>query len=125
MPNQLDIARVNLLDGKPDELFVVKQAIVDAASAGDNTIVAAVSGRMIRLIAMSLSVAGDVTAAWRSGTGGGATTMIPARTFKSGGGMDGNWGPWGYYCRTVAGEALNLYLGGAVQVSGTVNYIEE
>jgi hypothetical protein len=101
----------------------IKQAVVNAASAGDNVIVAAVTGMVVRLISQSWSTATDVTVGWRSGVSGTATVIIPPRTFKAGGGMDGNWYP-GFYCKTVSGEALNMYLGGSVQVSGTVNYIE-
>lgn len=112
-------------DSGLENIRLTKQIKVDAALAGDNVIVAAVANRRIRLTAQSLSMAGDVTVSWKSGIGGTSVELIPARTFKAGGGIDGCWGPHGYYCRTEVGKALNLYLGGAVQVSGTINYIEE
>jgi hypothetical protein len=121
----LRIDRVTLPDEKPDEVFFIKQIKVDTASAGDNLIVAGIAGRRIRLIAQSLSFAADQTISWKSDTGGGAIELISARTFKAGGGIDGNWGPHGYYCRTAVGKGLNIYLSSAVQTSGTINYIEE
>jgi hypothetical protein len=108
-----------------EQVRIIKQAKINVSAAGDNPAVAAVAHRRIRLTAQSLSVASDVTVAWMSGTGVGATEVVPPRTFKSGGGIDGNWGPQGYYGHTEIGEPLTINLGGAVQVSGVINYIEE
>ena len=98
-------------------------AKIDAASSGDNEIVAAVSGRKIRVVGLKLSVALDVTVNWKSGLAGGASDIIPAETFKEGGGMSDYWGPDGAMLETLSGEALNMYLGAAVQVSGWLNYL--
>jgi len=107
-----------------DVLRQVKKAQIDAASAGDNQIVAAVPGFKIRVLAIKFSVASDVTTSWMSGLAGGASQLWPAETWKAGGGMSDAWGPICFFFETLTGEALNLYLGGAVQVSGGINYIE-
>lgn len=103
--------------------MLVRQAKIDAASAGDNTVVSAVSGYKIRVVGIKFSVAGDVTTKWMSDTGGSAVELVHAETWKAGGGMSDYWGPHGYFFETASGKALNLYLGGAVQVSGWLNYI--
>lgn len=105
-------------------LLPIKQAQIDVAAAGDNTVVAAVTGKRIRVTHIKFSCAADVTTQWLSGTGIGAVALGPAETWKAGGGMSDNWYP-GFFVRTAIGSALNLYLGGAVQVSGFINYIEE
>lgn len=124
MPQELQKDTVYIGDGKPVEKFFIKQAKIDTASAGDNAIVSAVAGRKIRVTAIKFSVASDVTTKWMTGTGLGAVELGDAETWKAGGGMSDNWGPYGYFFETAVGEALNLYLGGAVQVSGWINYIE-
>lgn len=122
MPDLLHFGQVVIGDGKPVELLIVKAAKIDAASAGDNTVVAAVAGKKIRVVGIKFSVASDVTVTWKSGTGG--TALSGAETFKAGGGMSDYWGPHGYFFETSAGALLNCSLGGAVQVSGWLNYIE-
>jgi hypothetical protein len=102
----------------------IKAASLDAHDSGDNTIVAAIPGRHVRVVGIKLSVAGDVTITWKSGLGGTTTALATAETFKAGGGMSDFWGPHGYFFETLEGEALNCYLGGSVQVSGWINYVE-
>lgn len=101
-------------------------AAIAASSSGDNTVVAAVAGKKIRVKAWSVS---NLTAAaqavkWRSGTsditglfGAGATigtiaahSLAPANDF---------------YFETVAGQALVLNLSAAVAVGGSVQYTLE
>jgi hypothetical protein len=105
-------------------LYIIKQAVINAASAGDNEVVAAISGKKIRVTGIKHSCASDVTTTWKSDTGGSAVALGSAETFKAGGGMSDNWGPYGFFFETALGKSLNLYLSGAVQVSGWVNYIE-
>jgi hypothetical protein len=82
-----------------------------------------VAGRKIRVLAIKYRAAGSVTATWKSGTGGTATAISAPDSLKEGYGISDAWGPWCYFFETLAGEALNLYLDGAVQVSGEINYI--
>jgi hypothetical protein len=119
MPDALQIARVYVGDGLPDELFLARWAPIDASSAGDNEILALVAGRKIRVIGIKFSVADAVVLTWKSN----ATALGAAETYKAGGGMSDYWGPHGCFFETGVGEALNLGLSGAVQVSGWLNYI--
>jgi hypothetical protein len=97
----------------------VQRAIISAASAGNNTIVAAVTGKKIRVLAMSLTGAGAVTFAFQSGAGG---TALTGTTTLSTVPHVFNFNPVGWI-ETAAGVLLNLSLGGAVQVSGVINYV--
>jgi hypothetical protein len=99
----------------------IKQAVIDAATATTHEIVAAVSTKKIRVIAIMLQpFASDVALTWKSGS----DAITPAMTWKAGSGWSDHWGPECFFFETAAGEALNLTLGGAVQTSGFINYIE-
>jgi hypothetical protein len=97
-------------------------AAVNAASLGDNTLVAAVAGKRIRVHAYELSSAGVVTAKFKDGaatdlTGpltlaaAGAAADAAERTNDS----DGLF-------QTTAGNALVLNLSAAIVVGGFIDY---
>lgn len=99
-----------------------KFAVVDAASSGDNTIVAAVTGKRIRVLAGSLTMTGTlVTIRFESGAGGTALTgqMQPL----AGHTITLPFSPVGHF-QTAAGELLNMELGGAQSVDGWIVYVE-
>lgn len=98
---------------------LVKQAKIDTASAGANELVAAVAAKKIRVIALTLVCAAAQAVTFKTAT----TALTGAMSFAANGGMDINRTPPNYFLETVAGEALNLTLANAVQVSGTLNYI--
>lgn len=95
-------------------------AVIDTAANGaGNTIVAAVAGKRIRVTGYVLNALTAVTAKWFSNTTAlsgpialGATGIVVAPVDNG----DGHF-------ETVAGEALKLTLGGAVQVSGHLTYL--
>ena len=98
--------------------YPVKQAIIDEVTIANNTIIAAVAGKSIRMVSMMLTVAGAVNIQWKSGTAARSGLM----EFADSGGMthaaqDGIL--W-----TAVGAALNLDQDATVQVSGTITYIE-
>jgi len=106
----------------------VQSAVIDTNSSGDNTIVAAVSGAIIRVVGYVLMAGGTVNAEWKSDTGGGAVELsgpfpmiaqtgvvMPMAPRGVGGRMDG-------WFDTGVGKALNLNLSAGVQVSGHVAY---
>ena len=99
----------------------VKQAAIGyATGTTPGEVVAAVTGKKIRVIAMYFVCAGSVTVTWKSAS----TTICAAQSYAANAIMNFNLGPHGYLFETVAGEALNVVLGGSVQISGTLNYIE-
>lgn len=103
----------------------MKFAKIDASSSGSNTIVAAVTGKKIRVLSYVIIAAGAVTAKWQSATtdisGGMALAAnggaAPSVSVLSPGGTFG-------VLQTEPGEALNLNLSGAVSVGGHLVYIE-
>lgn len=100
----------------------IKRAVVDAATTPDNTLVAAVTGKKIRVLAMFAVMTGTaVTLRFESGTGGTALTgqMQPSQ----GGGFVLPFNPVGWF-ETASGELLNLELGGAQSVDGVLVYAE-
>lgn len=95
-------------------------AAIDAATSGDNTIVAAVSGKKIRVLGFFLVSGGTVTARFESDAGGDALTgqMTLAVNVE----VAPGYNPAGWF-ETNAGELLNLELSGAVSVDGALVYV--
>lgn len=101
--------------------LIPKFAKVDCASNGDNTLVAAVAGKRIRVLAGVLVAAGTVVAAFQSGASG--TALTGAMSLVASSGFTVPFCPLGNF-QTAAGVLLNLSLDGSVQVSGWLVYIE-
>lgn len=100
--------------------YAPQYAAVDVAASGDNTIVAAVAGKKIRVISVFLVAAGSLTARFESGAGGTAKTgqMNLAAT----GGIVLPANQFGWF-ETAAGQLLNLELSAATSVDGGLTYI--
>lgn len=99
-----------------------KFAAIDAASSGNNTIVAAVTGKKIRVLACFLIMTGTaVTIRFESGADG--TALTGQMTPSQGGGFVLPFNPVGWF-ETAASTLLNLELGGAQSVDGSVTYVE-
>lgn len=98
-----------------------KYAVVDEATSGNNTLVAAVASRKIRVLACFMVAAGDVVARFEDGAGGTALTGQMDLTTNSGFVLPFN--PAGWF-ETSANTLLNLELDGAVSVDGSLTYIE-
>ncbi|MGH2359755.1 MAG: hypothetical protein ACRDGM_04325 [bacterium] len=99
----------------------VKRAVIDHASSGDNTIVAAVANKKIRVLAVLLVAAGAVTVRFESGASG--TALTGQMTMAANGGFVMPFNPAGWF-ETAASVLLNLELGGAVSVDGVLLYEE-
>src|SRR5688572_28853061 len=98
----------------------VKRAIIDAAGSGDNTLVSAVTGKRIRVLACFAVMTGTaVTIRFESGAGG--TALTGQMTPSQGGGFVLPYNPVGWF-ETAAGALLNLELGGAQSVDGCLVY---
>lgn len=95
----------------------VYRASISAASSGANTIVAAQSGKQIRVLAYTIIAAGAVGATWKSAS----TSISGAMSLAANGGVAQPFVEVGVL-QTAVGELLGLTLDGAVQVSGYVVY---
>jgi hypothetical protein len=110
--NQLTVAAVPV---------TVKFAAIDAATSGNNTLLAAVSARKIRVVSLFLVSAGTVTVRFESGADGGALTGQMNLVANTGFVLPYN--PAGWF-ETASNTLLNLELSGAVSVDGSFSYIE-
>lgn len=98
-------------------------AAINASASGDNEIVPAKTGMTIRVLAYFLVAAAEVVTTWKSGAStelSGPMTLIKGVPLAPTPAMPGTLRP--ALVETTAGEALNLGLGGAVQVSGHLEY---
>jgi hypothetical protein len=96
---------------------------ISFSASGDNIIVAAVSGKIIRLYRLLLVVGAATSITFFDGTPGG-TALSGAFPFSAGGSMvlDDSGDAW---YMTSPGNALVLNNLNAVQVSGTAWYIQQ
>lgn len=101
--------------------YEVKYAVIDAATSGDNTLVAAVAGKKIRVLAVLIVAAGSVTTRFESGASGTALTGQMSLTTNSGYVLPFNEGGW---FETEAATLLNLELSAAISVDGCLTYVE-
>jgi hypothetical protein len=103
-----------------------KFAKISAAASGDNTLVAAVTSKKIRVLSLFMMSAGTVSAYIRDDAGtpvnliGDATNKL---TLEAGSGFVLNHNPVGWI-ETTSGEGLQLNLSGAIGVAGCLTYIE-
>jgi hypothetical protein len=92
---------------------------IDHASSGDNTLVAAVTGKKIRVHNVVLVAGGTVNVRFESAAGGTALTgqiqLTAQAGFAPGEAFLGHF-------QTAAGELLNLELSGAISVDGWLVY---
>lgn len=93
---------------------------IDAASSGNNTLVAAVSGKKIRVVGGMLMATADITVKFQSGAGG--TDLTGPLPVGAKGGFAIATSPWGSF-ETASGALLNLNLS-AGAVGGFLVYLE-
>lgn len=100
----------------------LKTVKIDHAANGVNEIVAAVTGKKIKVYSVVLVVTGAVTCEWSSA----ANKLSGCMSFAANGdGYAAAVNPPAFLMETVAGEALNLYLGAAVAVDGMIAYWDD
>lgn len=105
-----------------DATLSPKFAVIDKAGNGNNEIVAAVTGKKIRVLAAFFTMTGTaVTIRFESAADG--TALTGQMTPSQGQTISLPFNPVGWF-QTVAGEALNLELGGAQSVDGALVYVE-
>lgn len=107
------------------QTWQIKRAAISAASSGDNTLVAAVTGKKIKVLSLILVAAGDVDVRLESGAGGTALTGVIELAAAGNGFVLPPSFPGYHWVETAAGSLLNLELSLAVQVSGCIVYYED
>ena len=94
---------------------------VDVNSSGNNTLVAAVSGKRILVLQCVLIAAGAVNIRFESDTDGTALTGVMNLTTNSGFTLPFSEIGW---FKTATSMQLNLELSGGTAVAGTITYAE-
>lgn len=112
------IGAVNQTTGQGKTLLF---ASVSTAASGQTAIVAASGGNKTKVVSYVLVASAAVTAQWQSG----ATGLSGAMALAANGGISAVGQPSAHLFETAVNTALNLNLGGAVQVSGHIAYIQE
>lgn len=94
------------------------QTKIDFALTGDNTVVAAVTGKPIRIIAMVIVVSADTAITMKDGTG---TALTGAMSLLANGAvvLDPATMPWFV---TSAGNGFVINQSGTAQISGRIYY---
>lgn len=98
-----------------------KYAAIDAASSGDNTIVAAVTSKKIRVLSLFLVAAGTTTVRFESGASG--TALSGQMNLIANTGFALPYNPVGWF-ETASNTLLNIELSAAISVDGSLTYVE-
>jgi hypothetical protein len=98
-----------------------KFAAIDAATSGDNTLLAAVSAKKIRVLALFLVAAGRVNVRFESGAGG--TALTGQMNLVANTGFVLPYNPAGWF-ETGSNTLLNMELSAAISCDGSLVYIE-
>jgi hypothetical protein len=99
--------------------LVPKFAVISASASGNTPVVAAVSGKKIRVLRWSVSANGAVNVKFQRGTTDVTGLYYLAQYASIGGG----YCPVGHF-ETAVTEALNINLSANVAVGGVCTYIE-
>jgi hypothetical protein len=105
--------------GSSDAFVVPQSANINASASGNNTIVAAVGGKKIKVLQYKVVVSANVTVTWESS--GGSVLDGPC-AFAANGGEAPPYCPVGHF-DTLTGEGLVMNLSSAVQVGGHLKYV--
>ena len=102
--------------------YLTKRAVISAAGSGDNSVIAAVAGKHLRVINLVLIASGTVSVRFESAAGGTALTGVMPLTTQVG--FAPGEAPVNGHFQTAVNEALNLELSAAVGVYGRIVYQE-
>lgn len=101
--------------------YTPKFAAITSASSGNNTVVAAVTSKKIRVLAAVFTSSGTVNGKFQSGASGTDLTGLFYMVANVGAVLPFN--PVGWF-ETAAGVLLNFNLSGGVTTGGCLTYIE-
>lgn len=121
---------ITLVGGVPDATGIVNQAgtdrtvkyaVIDVATSGNNTLVAAVASRKIRVLSAFMVASAAVTVRFQSGAAG--TALSGQMVLAANSGFVLPYNPHGW-SETAVNTLLNLELSAAVSVDGMLTYAE-
>jgi hypothetical protein len=98
----------------------VQYLVIDHAASGDQTLVAAVTTKKIRVVQLVLVGAGTVTVRFEGGAGG--TALTGQMSMVAGSQITMPLNPAGWF-ETAINTLLNLELSGAISVDGVLGYV--
>lgn len=123
VPVAADSSQVNV----GGTLVTPKFAVITASASGATTIVAAVgsggTAKRIRVIQWTLLTSAAVNVKWQSKPAGAASDITGLHYFVGNQGVASPQADKGLF-QTVAGEALDINLSGAVAAGGSLVYVE-
>jgi hypothetical protein len=99
----------------------VLYAVVAASTGGDNTLVAAVTGKKVRVISLVLVASGGANSA-RLESGASGTALTGVMDIIDNGQLVLQYNPAGW-CETAASALLNLELSAGTAVGGLLAYV--
>lgn len=100
---------------------VTQFAAIAAATGGDNTLVAGVVGKKIRVLSLVLVASGGANSV-RLESAAGGTALTGVMDLGADGQLILPYNPAGW-CETAAAALLNLELSAATAVGGTLGYV--
>lgn len=101
-----------------------KFAIISGATSGDNTLVAAVASKKIRVLALHVTASGTAAATKiRFESGAGGTALTGQMDIAQYAGFTLPFNPVGWF-ETASGVLLNMELDAAEQTDGMLVYVE-
>ena len=119
LPVQASLESNQMLAG--GTVVTPKFVIIDAATSGNNTLLAAVASKKIRVVAAFLVSAGSVNVRFESGADG--TALTGQMNLVANTGFVLPYNPAGWF-ETASNTLLNLELSAAISVDGSLTYIE-
>jgi hypothetical protein len=99
----------------------VQYAVVAASTGGDNTLVLAVTGKKIRVMALALVASGGANSV-RLESGASGTAITGVMDIVDNGQLVLAYNPAGW-CETAASALLNLELSAGTAVGGVLGYV--
>ncbi len=116
---------IDLADVAPVDNADIKRAVIRCNTNGNNTIIAAVTGKSIKVISVLLVAAGAVNVRFESGASGTALTGVMTLTAGGDNFVLPPAAPGYHWFETADAELLNLELSAGVFVNGCIVYYEE
>lgn len=105
--------------GSSGEQSPIKFARLNATSDGDNTVIAAVTGKKLRILSINAAAVGAGIVSFKSG----ASTTLFTYSYSAQGQTFFHCSPY-WICETAAGEAFVVNTQASQDLLGAISYVE-